>query len=234
MKVNFTRLATFALAIGVNYSAFSQNWELSGNAIGATDYLGTNNNFPLRLRTVQSQPIKFFTGNTQRMTILGADNLLGSPQFATERAGNVGIGTRHPLTLLHMGGEGASGAGWRDWMDIGTYYASRGGFDNMYVGLRRLSSDRNEAIINFGNNPSSNGGNGGNGDQLRFVFSAAPGNGIASSNDGFEIARMWVDGLDNGRMGIGDFFTAGTQPQNTLEIMASESSPYWNQPDGTS
>src|SRR5690554_219363 len=112
------------------------------------------------------------------MTILGADNLLGAPQYAIERAGNVGIGTRHPLTLLHIGGEGASGAGWRDWMDIGTYYASRDGFDNMYVGLREIGFDRNEAIINFGNNPSSNGGNG---DQLRFVFSAAPGNGLAST-----------------------------------------------------
>lgn len=57
----------------------------------------------------------------------------------------------------------------------------------MYIGLREIDTDKNEAIINFGNNPS---GNSGNGDMLRFVFTAAPGNGLASTNDGFEIADM--------------------------------------------
>src|SRR5690554_805483 len=225
------KIYTKVLALGMIAIPLAVSAQVStlGNSGNPTDYIGWNATqaFPLQIRHNANQPINFFTGNTQRMTILGADNLLGSPQFATERAGNVGIGTRHPLTLLHMGGEGASGAGWRDWMDIGTYYASRGGFDNMYVGLRRIAADRNEAIINFGNNPS---GNSGNGHLLRFVFTAAPGNGLASTADGFEIARMWVDGQDNGRMGIGDFFTAATQPENTLEIMASQGSPYWNQP----
>ena len=185
------------------------------------------------LQATQRDMIFNAGGNIERMRILGQDhNLAGtSPWFATARAGNVGIGTAHPLTMLHIGGEGAAGAGWRQWMDIGTYYASQTGFDNMYVGLRRLAADRHEAIINFGNNPSSNPGNG---DNIRFVFTAAPGNGLASGADGFEIARMWTDGQDNGRMGIGDFFTAGTNPANTLEIMASAGSPYWGQPGGTS
>lgn len=88
-----------------------------GNNSSSGGFLGFNGiglSQPLQVRNDFNQPINFFTGNTQRMTILGADNLLGAPQYATERAGNVGIGTRHPLTLLHMGGEGASGAGWRD------------------------------------------------------------------------------------------------------------------------
>lgn len=117
-------------------------------------------------------------GNIERMRILGQDHVLNiMPWFATARAGNVGIETAHPLTLLHMGGEGASGAGWRQWMDIGTYYASRGGFDNMYIGLRNTDNDENEAIISFGNNPSINTNNG---DRMRFVFTAAPNNGIGS------------------------------------------------------
>ncbi len=97
--------------------------------------------------------------------------------------------------------------GYRDWMRYGITFTHNKDF--MYVGPKK------------------------NGDLLRFVFTAAPGNGLASTNDGFELARMWVDGQDNGRMGIGDFFTAGTQPQNTLEIMASQGSPYWHQSGGT-
>lgn len=172
-------------------------------------------------------------GDIERMRILGKDhNLSGTtPWYATARAGNVGIGTAHPLTMLQIGGEGASGAGWRNWMDIGTYYASISGYDNMYVGLKEVASDRTEAIISWGNNPSANSNNG---DLLRFVFTAAPGNGLASTADGFELARMWADGQDNGRMGIGNFFSAGTQPQNTLEIMASSGSPYWGQNGGAS
>lgn len=171
-------------------------------------------------------------GNIERMRILGQDQVLNlGPWFAIARAGNVGIETPHPLTLLHMGGEGASGAGWREWMDIGTYYASRGGFDNMYVGLRTIDNDQNEAIISFGNNPTNNPNFA---DRMRFVFTAAPGNGIASTQFGLELARFWVDNNSNGRMGIGDFFTPNTEPQNTLEIMASAGSPYWGQPGGTS
>lgn len=172
-------------------------------------------------------------GNNERMRILGQNhNLAGvSPWFATARAGNVGIETPHPLTLLHMGGEGAAGAGWRPWMDIGTYYASRGGFDNMYIGLRNIAGDQNEAIINWGNNPSTAPFNA---DRLRFVFTAAPGNGIASGVNGLEIARMWANNTGDGRMGIGDFFTSATDPQNTLEIMASPASPYWANAAGTS
>lgn len=214
-----TIIITIAMVLSSTYM-FAQ-WQTFGNAVVPGQFLGSTNN----------QFLDFRTNGINRMTILGADNLLNSPQFATEKAGNVGIGTHHPLTLLHLGGEGSSVGGWRDWMDIGTYYASRGGYDNMYVGLRKISLDKHEAIINFGNNPSINPGNG---DLLRFVFTAATGNGRASTNDGFELARMWVDGQDNGRMGIGDFFTAGIQPQNSLEIMASESSPYWNQPGGAS
>lgn len=66
-----------------------------------------------------------FSDNTQRMTISGAGVILGGPRFATARAGNIGIETPNPLTLLHMGGEGASGEGWRNRMDIGIYHASR-------------------------------------------------------------------------------------------------------------
>jgi hypothetical protein len=91
MKVKFKRLATFALAIGVNYSAFSQtSWELTGNAIGAANYLGTQNNQPLQLRTVLSQPIDFYTNSS------------ATPRMRIASAGWVGVGSSNPSSVLHL------------------------------------------------------------------------------------------------------------------------------------
>ncbi len=89
MKINFTHLATFALAIGVNYSVFSQTWDRTGNNILATDWLGTQNNQPLQLRTTLSQPIIFQTnGATERMRLTST--------------GFLGLGLNAPTSLLHL------------------------------------------------------------------------------------------------------------------------------------
>lgn len=171
-------------------------------------------------------------GEIERMRILGLDHDLtsSSPWYATAKAGNVGIGTAHPLAMLAIGGESASGAGWRSWMDVGTLYSSKTGYDNMYVGLRKVNLDQHEAIINWGNNPSSNPSNG---DVMRFLFTAAPSNGISSTPNGLEIMQLWTDG-NNGRIGIGNFQTTGSSPLNTLEIFASTTSPYFGSINGSS
>ncbi len=221
------------LFTGPNYANTTEKFSVYTSTNHPIINEALQNDQNITLQATQRDMIFNAGGDIERMRILGKDHDLSnsSPWYATAKAGNVGIGTPHPLSMLHLGGDGASGAGWRQWMDIGTYYASNSGYDNMYIGLRKIEHDIHEAIINFGNNPSSNPDRG---DNLRFIFTAAPNNGLASTQDGFEIARMWADGQNNGRMGIGDFFTANTNPNNTLEIMASSGSPYWGQPGGTS
>lgn len=60
--------------------SFSQNWKVTGNNANASDYLGTNNNIPL----------KFYTNGHQQMVIL--------------QNGNVGIGTSTPNYPLSVQG----------------------------------------------------------------------------------------------------------------------------------
>jgi len=132
-------------------------------------------------------------------------------------AGNVGIGVQHPLSMLHIG-EFSTG-GWRDWMDIGTYYALLN--DNMYVGiLNQPAEDVIDAVINWGNNPTQTSG----GDRLRFIFTAwedSPGQPTATEYEGLEIARMISPDGNIGRMGIGDFNTLGTDPTHTLDVLGN-------------
>jgi hypothetical protein len=134
----------------------------------------------------------------------------------TVSPGNVGIGNKHPLTMLHIG---ADHGGWRDWMDIGTFYGSRvdNGKDNMYVGLWEHAFDQHDAIVSWGNNPLETTA----ADRLRFIFTAYETAGVAASaNEGLEIARMTSNG-DYGRMGIGDFNTLGQEPTHTLDVIGN-------------
>jgi flagellar hook assembly protein FlgD len=159
--------------------------------------------------------------NFERMRILGKNHDLSTnaPWFAVARAGNVGIGTAHPLCMLQIGGEASSGAGWRSWMNVGTYYASNGnyGYDNMYVGLKSINPnnpDKNDAIINWGNNPANTP----NGDRLRFVFTAATSIGVtASGAEGLETGRFVTDG-NVSKFGVGDFFTLTDNPKRQLDV----------------
>ena len=129
-----------------------------------------------------------------------------------------------PLSLLHLGyNTGAnsfpagSTDGWRNWMDIGTFTSN--GTDNMYVGLKTEAgafpaSDRQDAVINWGDNDASNPLNGP--DNLRFIFTSTTtgaGNTPANSNNGLEVARMvptlatTLTPANYGMMGIGDWTT---------------------------
>ena len=77
MKINFNYFTALSLFLIVNYSAYSQ-WDLTGNAIGTGQYLGTNNNFPLDFRTN------------------------GSQQMRLTQTGFLGLGTNAPSSFFHL------------------------------------------------------------------------------------------------------------------------------------
>ena len=80
-----------------------------------------------------------------------------------------------------------------------------GNDDMMYVGqLFRAGADESDAVIAWGDNASSPAGP----DHLRFLF-------MGSGLEGFETMRLTGDGF----YGIGDFNTAGVQPDERLDVL---------------
>ncbi len=129
---------------------------VDGTALPLTNIATNENN--ITLEASQRDLIFNAGGDVERMRILGQNHILPAGVIwgtAIPLAGNVGIGNPHPLSMLHIGGNASSNAGWRIWMKTGTLYACQGGLDNMYVGLKEIQNDQTEAIINWGNNPSS-------------------------------------------------------------------------------
>ena len=128
MKKNLLYLQMMIIALFISQYLLGQGttgdpWELgAGNTPNAANNtIGTANNRNLRL----------FTNGTERMYLSSGSNTFG--------AGNVGIGdftvnSYLPRTMLHIFNDLTSpSAGYRTWMDVGTYYQEDS--DHMYVGL---------------------------------------------------------------------------------------------------
>lgn len=208
MKTNFQLLATFALATGVNYSAFCQNWETGGNNVTPGEYLGSQNNQPLLFRTNNIQRLYL---NENRTTTNPAP---GFPSPVTTN-GFLGINTDNPVAPLHIKGGsfvpgGGTIGGYRNWMNRGMLISDN--TDNLYIGLKASDvSEGNDAVINWGDNIDATGGP----DNLRFIFTSHSIYGLPSSSmDGLEIMRM----IDNGNIGMGPMFTNTNRPNSLLHM----------------
>jgi hypothetical protein len=138
-----------------------------------------------------------------------------------------------PLSLLHLGyNTGAVGAGtvdgWRAWMDVGMFTSN--GTDNVYIGLKQepgLAGDRNDAVINWGDNQVTGIPPSGP-DNLRFIFtSTTTGTGgtlPATGFNGLEGMRLTPTASTGVFTGIGgeptgsNPYFGGVNPTNTLEV----------------
>lgn len=175
--------------------------------------------------TFHTQQVPVVAGMGQeRVRIVGVNRTLYPANPVTTypvNAGNVGIGTQSPSTMLQIGGDAANTGGFRDWMDVGTLYQQ--GNDNMYVGFQAAANIQSNAVINWGNNPTNAGP-----DRLLFNFTAITGqlgNLQASTAQGLEAARMVTNG-NRFFIGFGgdplnpnqNAYTANPDPGNTVEI----------------
>lgn len=200
-----------------------------GHAGVATDFLGwdntVTNNFPLMVRHDLNQPIEWSTDALRRMLL--TETLVGQTVNGfgpLDLSGHLGIGNfatlpgnPPPLTMLHLDNGGTEVTGYRPWMHTGTSMSERSEW--MYVGFKREAGDRIDAVINWADNREA--ANQFGPDALRMVFTSPPTTtSLSGSQDGLEIARLIPDVSGNeGYFGIGDYFTAGVQPAERLDVL---------------
>ncbi|EGJ35415.1 MULTISPECIES: hypothetical protein [Moorena] len=115
----------------------------------------------------------------------------GSSNKIYYNAGNVGIGTNNPQSLLQVGD--GLGGGNRPWMTRGLQVAWNS--DTVFLGLKDEGADRKDSVLAWGDNTN---------DAFRFIFAASGG-----AADGQEIMRL----QPNGNVGIGT-----TNPSEKLEV----------------
>ncbi|MCU0319903.1 MAG: tail fiber domain-containing protein [Flavobacteriales bacterium] len=124
-----------------------------------------------------------------------------------------------PLTMIHLDNLGTEVAGYRPWMHTGVGMSDASEW--MYVGMKRESADRQDAVINWSDNREVFSGGQFGPDALRMIFTSTPTTtSVSGSVNGLEIARLIpaVSG-NEGFFGIGDYFTAGLQPVERLDIL---------------
>jgi hypothetical protein len=127
-KINTILFSVMILMFNIKLNAQSTG---TGNAGLSTDFLGWDNTitntFNLNIRHDLNYNINFFTGGTQRMTILGNTN----PGF-------VGIGTTTPLSKLDVNGDiniAANNAFKIDGKNVLRHAFIGGSFNSLYIGI---------------------------------------------------------------------------------------------------
>ncbi len=156
----------------------------------------------------------------QRVIISNGDYLNAANAVVTANVTRVGISYGDgiapiitPNALLHLGY--STSPGYRNWMDVGMYIAKG---DNMYVGLKEEGNNRQDAVINWGDDGVAAGP-----DNLRFIFTTnSSGPAPAFGFDGFETGRI----TPFGNWGIGNFFNNPLfpfgNPVRKMEILSDK------------
>lgn len=198
-------------------------------------------------------------GERMRVSSIGAPGVVDPVPAPTQNITRVAISHRgdqpitNPRSLLHLGyntstspiGGAQLDDGWRNWMDVGTF--TNNGSDNMYVGLKNEGTDRQDAVVSWGDNQVA-GTNPNGPDKLRFIFTSTTtalppgqGNSVSQSNDGLEVGRffpakdtVFTYNVANqniptapteyyGRFGVGDFTVQGVneEPTHKLDVVGN-------------
>lgn len=219
-------------SIGIMAQQAPTNNNPSGNASGTNDKKfwsragntmtqGTNNIFG----TMWNSPIYTYSAGLFR-TILNGDRTVPNPRtvgLPINTDGFMGLNTLSPYARLHISAPGSFGVfgGYRDWMREGLLLQKES--DHLWLGIRSVTPLQNDAILNWGDDPSSIGAGP---DNMLFVYTefgtAATG---AKSDNGLEIMRLTPEG----DVGIGPVFSNTTQPTSLLHLNRELTQQTWLQ-----
>lgn len=167
------------------------------------------------------------SGERMRITHTGAPGVFLGGTFSNNTRIGIPLSpttpVTSPLSLIHLGFNMPVGtqAGWRPWMEQGIFNSRM--TDHIYIGIKpetsSLTTDKNDAVIGWGDNNSSIVDPSGP-DNLRFIFSSnqlipgTTGNGESGFN-GQEVARFTPNCItcphNKASFGIGDFSQSGIQ-----------------------
>ena len=199
-------------------------WVLPGNASinPATDYLGSQNNADLLLRTNAISRFRLLPDATYTIgSFAGVKD--GSLLLCPKVDQFYSNGAPGPYSLLHLAAadDNAQQDSYRDWMDVGL--SLTGNKDHGYIGQKAGETDYTDMIVHWSDNPGENLK-----DRMRFLFTsghdALAGSG-AQSDEGLEFMRMFPSRYDQPYIGIGDWYAANlvdptiTEPEERLDIV---------------
>ncbi|MCC6839209.1 MAG: tail fiber domain-containing protein [Flavobacteriales bacterium] len=189
---------------------------------GTNNFVGWNGatTVPLEVRHNGNYPIQWYTDSIQRMQLsptLVNQNWAWYQQNNLDFSGHLGIGNpvpNPPLTYLHVNSASLNGitVGYRPWMRVGAFFTQ--GTDGLYTGMR-LRGTQTQGVVNWSDDDNAGP------DPLSFVFTSTPNNtSVANTLDGLEVARLVPDTSGNeGYLGVGDWFTAGANPTERLDVL---------------
>lgn len=240
MKIKYKFGAIIAF-IGISMFGNSQstNGVATNNFYNSTWFVGWNG-------SNGANPLFFKTNAVTRMRLNGDEtvNYLGTG-YMLDVKGHFGIGlnnyfaTNTPLTMLHLEGPNNTifnGGQLRTWMKTGMF--ARENSDFMYVGMKKVGTNRSDAAVSWGDDVGSPEGP----DNLLFLFNTTmnslPGALnplVGNSANGYEMMRMTACGPLNefnfqaGYIGVGPLFTDLNKPQNRMHINAESALPTFMQ-----
>ncbi|MCW3084544.1 MAG: Collagen triple helix repeat-containing protein [Bacteroidetes bacterium] len=236
------------LSLDQNRQVYMQVTNQNGTGQTAGDglkvgYAPTNaTNLEARINQQENDRLSLYSNNGERIRItqIGALNngVAFNPGGLAANRTRVAIShdpttpITRPLSLLHLGYDvqGATNDGWRSWMDIGMFVSNQS--DNVYIGLKQEAGtitgfDRQDAVLNWGDNQVSGLPPGNGPDYFRFIFTSTTtpsgaGTPPATGTDGLETARI----SPIGNWGIGNFYNNPLfpfkDPARRLEILSDK------------
>ncbi len=186
-----------------------------------------NANQILEVKNEGNQPIQWYTDAARRMILSPTlTNQTVNGFTGLDLSGFLGIGNfnpgslfspHEPYALLHLDDWGLTPGGYRPWMRAGTLISK--GSDMAFFGMKPGFAGATHTVVAWcDNSPADNGGP----DMLKFIFSShtGSGTGVAGTTDGLEAARFLPLSTGNAsNFGLGDWFTAGTNPTERLDIL---------------
>ncbi len=214
-----TRILFFLLTFIFATSLNAQYWSKFGNSDINPDVhkLGTTNNYPIPFYTSNTQRMRLYSNQTS--TINGFPGINQDGYLMLSRDPNLFNSSAGPLSLLHLAGtDGWLEFSFRPWMKDGITFTSN--LDAAYIGLKEISSDQTEMVVNWGDNagPSPGGA-----DDMVFRFTQVYEAGNTNdqhpaSLDGLQVMRL--TGYEGGRVGVGNAFslTDDSEPQRKLHV----------------